>query len=501
MNLSARVRSILLFVVLVGLLVNVSAKNAKHSIIQDVSIPAESLPAPSETAQEETAATLGLAAPTMTREKFIADFRTLIGASKYSEVPSNFRSHEIMNEGSMYELKEEVKKVPKGWNMFYIQFDEYTEQGCTGAINMTRTYIAYQCVQTSTNTSEMYQFYLDGRSYTAVLQMWGNLDCTGDPVSNIDIKGGKGCSENVDVIFPWFLSRPTFAAQYQNFYGNHRHCVLGSPDTYESGLFGWAYMAMFQFEKDIHFNTSQCYARGEYESFSIECVDHKMNETFWTNSVNCSGDPSSSLDVFPPRCETPIFTDMSCQNAPTCFAGSETVTLESGNVVPIDSIRVGDRVLAADASGTLSFADVIAVPHAKNSIVSNVVDLTTASGRSVKMTPDHMILAGSCGGNMKSMRADEVLVGSCVYTVDGSEKIARTSLETSASGLYTIITTEEFVVVNGIVASPYAKSHSAGHALYFVHRMIYTLSPALLMNKVFGAVYHSISSLTMVVSF
>jgi hypothetical protein len=238
-----------------------------------------------------------------------------------------------------------------------------------------------------------------------------------------------------------------------------------------------------------------------FDNDIFDTTDHKMNETFWTNSVNCSGDPSSSLDVFPPRCETPIFTDMSCQNAPTCFAGSETVTLESGNVVPIDSIRVGDRVLAADASGTLSFADVIAVPHAKNSIVSNVVDLTTASGRSVKMTPDHMILAGSCGGNMKSMRADEVLVGSCVYTVDGSEKIARTSLETSASGLYTIITTEEFVVVNGIVASPYAKSHSAGHALYFVHRMIYTLSPALLMNKVFGAVYHSISSLTMVVSF
>lgn len=201
MNLSSRLRALLLFVLLVGLLVDISAESA--------------VAAPDATGEDEVIAAPSLVAPTMSREKFIADFRTLIGLSKYAEVPSHLRSHDIMNEGSMYELKEDSEKTPSGWNMYYIQFDEYTEQGCTGLMNMTRTYIAYQCVETSTNTSEMYQFYLDGRSYTAVLQMWGNLDCSGDPEASIQTKGGKGCSENVDVIFPWWLSRPTFEAQYQ----------------------------------------------------------------------------------------------------------------------------------------------------------------------------------------------------------------------------------------------------------------------------------------------
>ena len=216
MNRLARLRTLLLFVLLVGLLVDISAKTTKHSMTQVVSIPAESsLAVHDATGEDEAVAAPSLVAPTMTREKFIADFRTLIGLSKYAEVPSHLRSHDIMNEGSMYELKEDSEKTPSGSNMYYIQFDEYTEQGCTGAINMTRTYIAYQCVETSTNTSEMYQFYLDGRSYTSVLQMWENLDCSGDPKASIQTKGGKGCSENVDVIFPLWLSRPTFAAQYQ----------------------------------------------------------------------------------------------------------------------------------------------------------------------------------------------------------------------------------------------------------------------------------------------
>jgi intein/homing endonuclease len=159
-------------------------------------------------------------------------------------------------------------------------------------------------------------------------------------------------------------------------------------------------------------------------------------------------------------------------------------------------VKVGDRVLAADASGKVSFADVIAVPHPKNSIVAYVIEVTTSSGRSLKMTPDHMIIAGSCGGPMRVVRADNVLVGSCVSTVEGSEVVSSTSLQ-SSSGLYTIVTTEEFLVVNGIVASPYAQSHSAGHSLYFVHRLVYSLSPSLLMNKLFNVAYQSVSAFFM----
>ena len=42
----------------------------------------------------------------------------------------------------------------------------------------------------------------------------------------------------------------------------------------------------------------------------------------------------------------------------SCFAGSETVTLESGDVKSISEVKVGDRVLAASATGKTSFSDV-----------------------------------------------------------------------------------------------------------------------------------------------
>jgi Hint module len=42
----------------------------------------------------------------------------------------------------------------------------------------------------------------------------------------------------------------------------------------------------------------------------------------------------------------------------SCFAGSETLLLESGRSKPISEINVGDRILAADSMGRTSFSEV-----------------------------------------------------------------------------------------------------------------------------------------------
>ena len=42
----------------------------------------------------------------------------------------------------------------------------------------------------------------------------------------------------------------------------------------------------------------------------------------------------------------------------TCFAGSETLLLESGISRPISEIIVGDRILAADSMGRTAFTEV-----------------------------------------------------------------------------------------------------------------------------------------------
>jgi hypothetical protein len=166
-----------------------------------------------------------------------------------------------------------------------------------------------------------------------------------------------------------------------------------------------------------------------------------------------------------------------------CFAGSETLHLESGEVRAISDVRVGDRVLSADAAGRTSYSDVVYVPHGANSDDALFTHITTASGRDIKMTPSHIILAGPCHSSacLPLTYASSVSVGECVMTVSGEDMVS--TVETvRGKGLYTVVTKEEYVVVNGIIASPFAANHLLANLYYNIHRFVYTSAPSLLNN-------------------
>ena len=91
----------------------------------------------------------------------------------------------------------------------------------------------------------------------------------------------------------------------------------------------------------------------------------------------------------------------------------------------ISEVVLGDRVLAADTDGSTSFSTVIAVPHGKNSIAQNFNHISTAS-RDIKMTPDHLILSGTCGSSYSAFsltKAGDVQTGACIRSVDGEEEV------------------------------------------------------------------------------
>ena len=166
-----------------------------------------------------------------------------------------------------------------------------------------------------------------------------------------------------------------------------------------------------------------------------------------------------------------------------CFAGSETVRLESGEDRQISLIMPGDRILAADALGRTSFSEVVFMPHEANSDTAMFVHIITSSGRDIKMTKCHVLPAGACGSSspLALNHASLVVVDNCVMTVAGKERVS--SVETIlAEGLYTIVTKEEFVVVNGIIASPFAYNHLAGNLFYNIHRFLYDAIPCLLLS-------------------
>ena len=168
-----------------------------------------------------------------------------------------------------------------------------------------------------------------------------------------------------------------------------------------------------------------------------------------------------------------------------CFAGTEIVRLESGEDRQISLITAGDRVLAADAAGKISFSEVVFVPHRANRDTAMFVHITTASGRDIKMTKSHVLPAGACGSSSSSplplKHASLVTLKDCVMTVGGEERVSTVST-ILGEGLYTIVTKADFVVVNGIIASPFAYNHVAGNLYYHLHRFLYDTAPQLLLS-------------------
>jgi Hint module len=165
----------------------------------------------------------------------------------------------------------------------------------------------------------------------------------------------------------------------------------------------------------------------------------------------------------------------------SCFAGSETVTLESGETKPISEVRTGDSVLAADASRKTIFSEVVFVPHGSNADKTVFTHITTTQGRDIKMTNSHILPAGACGSTSPppDVYASSVTVGDCIMTVSGMEEVS--AVETvQGQGLYTIITMEEYVVVNGIIASPFSFNHMVANFYYNIHRFLYACVPGLL---------------------
>jgi hypothetical protein len=101
-----------------------------------------------------------------------------------------------------------------------------------------------------------------------------------------------------------------------------------------------------------------------------------------------------------------------------------------------------------------------------------------------------LILAGACSSEqLPLVRAASVQTGACVQTVNGQEVVVSNDV-VQGEGLYTVVTENkaDLVVVNGVVASPFAVNHAVGNAVYAVHRLTYAVAPALMASAAFKAV-------------
>jgi Hint module len=217
-------------------------------------------------------------------------------------------------------------------------------------------------------------------------------------------------------------------------------------------------------------NANNHFGIGDDNSMSAHCLASE------TPLVRRPGDPSPGNGAS---------NAPSTQSKKDCFAADELV--ENGDKIKISLVRVGDRILSASRSGRFSYADVVAVPHKKNDIEASFVVISTASS-DLKLTADHYLMAGVCGSEMILKKASDVSVGSCVMTTTGSAVVTTTSVA-RGRGVYTVVSTEEFIVVNGIVASPFALNHYAADSFYNVFRTLYHNAPSLIKSNFVEALY------------
>ena len=148
--------------------------------------------------------------------------------------------------------------------------------------------------------------------------------------------------------------------------------------------------------------------------------------------------------------------------------------------------------------GSVEISTVYAIPHAKNNLIADFSHIIS-SNHDVKMTPDHLLFAGQCNTPLVLMKAVDVETGACIRTISGEEKVLSNDI-VKASGIYTIITDKEFLVVNGIVASPFSRSHMMGNYFYFFYRAFYAIFPNFVTDDWFIRTYAAFSNLVLILS-
>ena len=139
-------------------------------------------------------------------------------------------------------------------------------------------------------------------------------------------------------------------------------------------------------------------------------------------------------------------------------------------------MQIGDRVLTINTQGEQVFSDVVYLPHGRNEEHTTFAQVTTESGRDLKMTMNHILPAGACAlSTLPLVTARQVAMGDCVQTVSGREQVVSVK-KVEGKGIYTIIAMEELIVVNGIVATPFGGTNPTLANLYYnLHRVLYTL--------------------------
>jgi len=159
-----------------------------------------------------------------------------------------------------------------------------------------------------------------------------------------------------------------------------------------------------------------------------------------------------------------------------CFHGDGVVETNLGQMKMSDlaSMEPADLLIrTVDSDGHPTFSKIQQWIHKDPVQVTEFITLGTNSGRSLTLTPNHLIYKVPCEGevNRIAVVAGAVLIDDCVLiNREGSVRPDRVvSIETSLkTGIFSPITAEGNIVVDGVLASCYSNVDSEGLQKYMI---------------------------------
>jgi len=142
----------------------------------------------------------------------------------------------------------------------------------------------------------------------------------------------------------------------------------------------------------------------------------------------------------------------------------------------MDELTVGDKVLVNEKK---EFSDVFMFAHRLASANAEFVEIQTAAGHKVMLTPNHYLYV-----NGRMAVGSTVQVGDKLKSKEGTDVAVTAVATTRAAGLYSPVTLDGDIVVDGIVMSTYTSdiNPTLAHAALFPVRMAYKLGGDVMGN-------------------
>eukprot|EP00929_Paragymnodinium_shiwhaense_P068551 TRINITY_DN3449_c0_g1_i5.p1 TRINITY_DN3449_c0_g1~~TRINITY_DN3449_c0_g1_i5.p1 ORF type:complete len:399 (-),score=40.69 TRINITY_DN3449_c0_g1_i5:231-1388(-) len=196
-----------------------------------------------------------------------------------------------------------------------------------------------------------------------------------------------------------------------------------------------------------------------------------------------------------------------------CFPGDSTLQVLGKGAVPLASTNDGNRVLVKDSFGDLQYQPILSFLHQTHTELAQYVTVVHERG-DVRMSDSHIASVVDTSGLQQYKHAAQLAPGDVVQIsgpVDGASNLSLSTIisvrrSTGASGMFAPMTWSGHVIVDGVVASCYARpflgfsvQHGAMHAAMFFMRNLKVYAADVLLPSRFplevevGAVLAAVS--------